>query len=261
MVDLIKGLDVSVVQGNIDFNAVKATGIQFVMLRCYVGNSGLDIDYAKYLQQATAAGLYVGSYNFPFPLPGAGNRTPQWQAETHFAATKTSVAACDAEWPMSPDWAKWGCSAQQINDWFLAYLERYTQLAGKGPLVYTYPNFAQTVNFSPEWGNYDLWIASYGTTTPFIPKPWINKGWRMWQTSGGGGRLPNGAPVDTDAVKDLSLWVIEAPVVPPVVVPPTPPVVVAPPAPPPVVVVPPPVAVSPGNFFTNLINIILAWFK
>jgi lysozyme len=236
MVDLIKGLDVSIIQGNIDFNAIKAAGMQFVMLRCYIGNNGIDPDYAKYLQEANNAGLHVGSYNFPFPLPGTGTRTPQWQAETHFKATKTQVAACDAEWPTADLWPKWGCSAQQINDWFLTYLERYTQLAGKSPLVYTYPNFVQTVNFSPEWGNYDLWIASYQANAPYIPKPWINKGWKMWQTTGGGGHLPgSGVPVDTDVCPDLSLW-DNTPA--PVVVDPL--IVVAPPVP---VVVPPPVVV------------------
>jgi lysozyme len=270
MTNLIKGLDVSIVQGNVDFNAIKAAGIQFVMLRCYVGNSGGDADYAKYLQEATAAGLYVGSYNFPFPLPGTGNRTPQWQAETHFNATKTQVAACDAEWPTSDTWAKWGCSAQQINDWFLAYLDRYTQLAGKAPLVYTYPNFAQTVNFSSDWGNYDLWIASY-QATPYIPKPWINKGWRMWQVTGGGGQLPgSGVPVDTDCVKDLSLFGItdqsnnNAATTPEVTT-------VSSPTPPPVVVVSVPLAspVAPSvalpaantNFFSTLIATIISWFK
>jgi lysozyme len=263
MSDLIKGLDVSIVQNAMDFTAVKNTGIQFVILRCYVGNNGLDADYNKYVQEATDAGLYVGSYNFPFPLPGTGTRTPQWQAETHFAATKTSVVACDAEWPTSDQWAKWGCSASQINDWFLAYLERYAQLAGKNPLVYTYPNFAETVNFSPEWGNYDLWIASY-QATPYIPKPWINKGWRLWQTTGGGGKLPNGAPVDTDVARDLSLWVPSLPVstsTPAVVV--APPSPVAPP-PAPVVAPSPPVPAPPVpavNPLSNILSVFLGWFK
>ena len=47
-----------------------------------------------------------------------------------------------------------------------------------------------------EWGSrFRLWIAAYGPSVPPEP-PWA--GYSFWQSSGGGGRLPSGAPVDTD---------------------------------------------------------------
>ena len=41
------GLDISVIQGTVDFQAVVASGIQFIVARCGIGNSGIDIDYTK----------------------------------------------------------------------------------------------------------------------------------------------------------------------------------------------------------------------
>jgi lysozyme len=252
MADLIKGIDVSIIQGNIDWQAVANTGVKFMVSRCGVGNNGIDINYAKNIAGAKAVGIKVMAYNFVFPLPpvsGQPLRDPTKQAQYHFKAAQGELAAMDLEWPTPDQWAKWGCSAQQITEWSLVYLQEYKRLSGQNCLVYTYPYFAQAIKLTADFESYPLWIASY-ETNPTIPKPWND--WVMWQNTGGGGKLPNGAPVDTDLVKDLSLW--DAPVVAPVapvVVPdhqpepvpvPLAPIVVAPviaPTPPP----PPPPAV------------------
>jgi GH25 family lysozyme M1 (1,4-beta-N-acetylmuramidase) len=86
----------------------------------------------------------------------------------------------------------------------LEYLQAYTGLAGKQPLVYTYPYWAAAVNFSKDIAACDLWIASY-EPQPQIPAPWTD--WVLWQNSGGGAyHLPSGSPCDTNYAKDLSLW-------------------------------------------------------
>lgn len=208
MSDLIKGIDISTIQGNVDFKAVAATGVQFVICRCGVGNNGVDNLYKQNIANAKAAGLKVMAYHFVFPLPPLASqplRDPKAQAKMHADAAAGELAACDLEWPEQPDWAKWGCTASQIIQWVSDYLTAYEELTGVRPLVYTYPNFAKSLNL-PDWfaQKYKLWIASYQTGAPFIPKPWTD--WVLWQDSGGTQRLPSGIPVDTDKAKDLSLW-------------------------------------------------------
>lgn len=207
MVNYIRGVDISVVQGTVDFAAIKASGIDFVICRSGVGNSGIDNLYAKNVAAAKAAGLKVAAYHFIYPLPPLASqplRDPVKQAQFHFNAAQGELACIDCEWPAPQDFAKWGCTPAQLNQWMLAYLAEYTRLGGgKKPLVYTYPYWAATINFSPEFAQYDLWIASY-EPKPAIPKPWTD--WVLWQYSGGGIHLPNGAPVDGDYAKDLSLW-------------------------------------------------------
>ena len=235
---LIKGIDISTIQGNVDFAAVAATGVQFVICRCGVGNGGKDSLYDTNVAKATAAGLKVAAYHFVYPLPPNPTqplRDPVQQAQLHAGwAGSTStvpVVCCDLEWPVPQDWAKWGCSAAQIVQWTITYLEAYEAATGVRPVVYTYPNFAQSIHLPPDFGQkYLLWIASY-TSSPAIPAPWTD--WVMWQNSGGTQHLPNGVAVDTDYAKDLSLWDVQAPapVAPAPAPDPTPPVPVSDPDP------------------------------
>lgn len=206
---LAKGIDVSIVQGmGIDFNAVAASGIEFVIAKCGSGNDGIDSAYIHNINGAKNAGLKVGSYNFVYPLPtdpNHPNRDPVGQAQLHFSRCITNLVIMDYEWPSPESWNAWGISAQFINDWGLQYLEEYTRLSGRKPLVYTYPDFCNHVKPTDDYANYDLWIASYVPNQPVIPHPWSD--WIIWQTGGGNlGHLPNGAPVDTNLAKDLSIF-------------------------------------------------------
>lgn len=265
MANLITGFDLSAIRGaNINFQAIVNSGASFIINRCGIGNSGIDTLYSKNIAAAKAVGLNVAAYHFVYPLPTITSqplRDPVKQAQYHFNAAGGELAACDFEWPTSTDWAKWGCSAQQINDWGLTYLEEYSRLDGRQMILYTYPYFVQSVNFSLDYGQYPLWIASY-EATPAIPAPWANVGYSWWQNSGGTQHLPGTSiPVDTDFAKDLSLWNVQ----------PAAPVVVAPVAPPPdpvpvPVVVPPPVAPAPQplpavSIWMTILNAFINLFK
>jgi len=205
----ISGIDVSSVQGIINWDAVASTGVEFAIIKCYQGNSGLDPFYNINISGATNAGLKTMCYQFVYPLPTNSadpNRDPVDQANLHFNASNGQIAVCDLEWPVKADWARWGVNATFINDWTLQYLEAYSNLAGRLMLVYTYPNYAQNVGLTSDFATYPLWIASY-ETVPTIPPPWQN--WALWQTTGGSGHLPSGAPVDTDVARDLTLWTLD----------------------------------------------------
>jgi lysozyme len=212
MADLIKGIDVSSVQSVVSWQAVAQQGIKFSIMKCAEGNKGTDTFYKKNMTGAQEAGLYVASYHFIYPLPPLASqpgRDPVKQAQMHFAvADNNNPVMIDCEWPAPPDFQKWNCTPSQINDWMLQYLQEYERLAGKKPVVYTYPYWASAVKFSQDFAQYQLWIASY-VPTPVIPHPWTD--WVMWQNTGGGGKLPNGAPVDTDLCRDLSLWGVQTP--------------------------------------------------
>lgn len=249
---LIKGIDISVIQGNIDWPSVVAAGYQFVICRCGVGNGGKDSMYDKNVAGARAAGLKVAAYHFVYPLPPLASqptRDPKVQAQMHVKdAGDVPVICCDLEWPEQQNWAHWGCTAPQIVQWTIDYLQEYERLSGIRPVVYTYPSFAHGIQLPADFGQtYTLWIASY-TASPAIPAPWTD--WVMWQNSGGTQKLPNGVPVDTDYAKDLSLWdAAPAPVVP--APDPTPaPVIVPTPAPAPAP------APAPPSGLSNIWNVV-----
>lgn len=203
---MIRGIDVSAVQGVVDWPAVAASGVRFVVVKCAQGNeAGRDATYERNVAGARAAGLAVGCYLFGYPLPpGKPGRVPAEQAKIHFAkcdgvGTRDGELppALDIEWPAPEDWARWQCNAAQIRDWGLAYLDAAKALWGRTPLVYTYPYFWSHVSAAgglEQYAEYPLWLADYSHMPPHVPAPWV--GATLQQTSGGGGKLPSGAPVD-----------------------------------------------------------------
>lgn len=207
MTNFYTGYDISVIQGNVPFETLAQQGTRFIISRCAVGNSGTDINYTKNIKGTKDAGMLAMAYNFAFPLPtipSQPTRDPIVQAQIHFNAAAGELASLDMEWPVIGDWNKWGCSASQIVDWTLKYLQEYEKLSGKKIPIYTYPNFMQTIGNPESFKDYPLWIASYQANTPYLPKPWDS--YVLWQNGGGTAKLPNGAAVDTDLALNLDLW-------------------------------------------------------
>lgn len=62
----IKGIDISHWNGDIDFNKVKASGIEFVIIKAGGSDRGFYTDpkFKENYEKAKAAGLFVGAYYF-----------------------------------------------------------------------------------------------------------------------------------------------------------------------------------------------------
>lgn len=211
---MIRGFDVSAVQGILDVPSIVAAGYQFAILKCQQGNDGKDPDFETNRKALNAAGILVSAYHFVYPLP---HLDPAAQAEIFFKASDcgTNVGdlpvCVDFEWPAPELWAHWGCTAVQIGKWFKSFLEKMTELFGHRPVVYTYPWFITALlqggadlSFLVD---YPLWMADYSHAgklitegmSPLIPKPWQGRQWFFWQHDGNGGlRLPNGSDADFD---------------------------------------------------------------
>jgi len=226
----IRGIDVSSVQGTIDWNAVAATGVRFVMRKCGNGNNPPDPGFATDIAGARAAGLVLGAYHVGFPLPLSDlhpHRGPADQATAHFEACQGLGSnpgelppALDLEWPVpgTEEWVKYGCSTAQVRDWALQYLAAAASLWGRTPLLYDgFPIYWSSIGgpSEPAFARYPLWVVEYplgykGTPPPEgveppIPGPWSS--WALWQHSGGGMRLPSGKPVDGDVFNgDEAAW-------------------------------------------------------
>jgi lysozyme len=212
-VTMLRGVDVSFLQGSIDWKVVAAEGLRFAIIKGAEGNKpAVDSCFTANVLGVKAAGLTPGAYNFAYPLP---HIDPAQNAKDHFNLTGNLGSSpdelpptLDLEWPPPGEWQKWNCTAKQIRAWALAYLDTAASLWGCIPTLYTYPDFWMRVGGSsePTFANYSLWIASYqhphewpdDTMKPFVFAPW-GTNWRLWQSSGGNFfRLPNGTPCDTD---------------------------------------------------------------
>ena len=62
----IKGIDVSVWQGAIDFNAVRNSGVDFVIIRAGYGTNSKDKYFEENYRKAKAAELHVGAYWYSY---------------------------------------------------------------------------------------------------------------------------------------------------------------------------------------------------
>lgn len=76
-----KGIDISYFQGNINFNKVKADGIDFIIPRDGYGISNKDSKFSEYVKGALAAGIEVpGIYHFSYALTEDNARTEAQKA-------------------------------------------------------------------------------------------------------------------------------------------------------------------------------------
>ena len=64
----MKGVDVSVFNYPVDWQAVKDAGCDFAIVRCTFGEHGIDETFARNVHDAHAAGLKVGAYHYSYAL-------------------------------------------------------------------------------------------------------------------------------------------------------------------------------------------------
>ena len=178
-------IDVSAAQGVVDWARVAAAGVRAVYVEHGVGNDAANPCAAAQVAGARAAGLLVGRYDFSYPIaiPGAG-RDPEGQAARHAALAEGETwdlpPALDVEWPEPAQWARWGCSWQQIPQWIAAYIAARPEVAR----IYTMPGFVEALRHPASFASCDLWIAHWGVPAPEGPAPWTD--WVAWQHSNTG---------------------------------------------------------------------------
>lgn len=151
----MKGIDIYSGQGNVDFNQVKAAGVEIVYIKATEGVTYTDPTYRDFYNKAKAAGLKVGFYHFL----RANNPVAEAQ---HFLSVIGSLPveckyAIDIEVPLGQS------AAQILNN--VNQFATYLKQQGKDVVVYTYSSF-----FKEYLGglNLPLWIAEYGVSRPNI---------------------------------------------------------------------------------------------
>lgn len=162
----VYGLDLSVHNGDLDFNAIKAAGHDFVILRAGFGSqaSQKDKNFEKYYAAAKAAGLKVGAYHYSYALT----------AEQAVAEAKTFldfIKGKTFEYPVFIDMEdadgykrKHGMPS---NDTLCKICENfcnYVQASGYYVGVYASESWFhnQLAGMSRA---YDLWVANWGKNT------------------------------------------------------------------------------------------------
>ena len=67
----MRGVDVSIFNENIDWQAVKAAGVDFAICRTGYGQTGFDENFQHNVEEAHKAGLICGAYHYSYALTPA----------------------------------------------------------------------------------------------------------------------------------------------------------------------------------------------
>lgn len=175
---MIKGIDVSSWQGNIDFTKVKASGIRFVILKAGGSDSGFYTDkrfYENYAK-ATEAGLSIGAYYFV-----GKNCKSSADGLADAMRFQEIIGNCILDYPVYIDFEAPNASNKQGNtDAVKAFCE-YMEAQGYYVGIYAsdISGFKDRL-YLPQLTAYDKWCARYGSEPKYV------KNWGIWQASSKG---------------------------------------------------------------------------
>lgn len=167
----VLGIDVSGFQGEIDWQQVKDSGVQFVFIR--VGHrgtteGGLYADEAAqaYYTGAVSAGLQVGAYFFSQAITSE-------EARQEAAFTLEQIAGWELSLPVVYDW-EWvddqsrtaQVDGQTLTECTLAFCRRIAD-GGYVPMIYFNTHQALERLEMEALADYDFWLAQYDGALDF----------------------------------------------------------------------------------------------
>lgn len=167
--DTTLGIDVSKYQGTINWTKVKASGVDFAMIRVgYRAKSTGEIfedPTARYnMQEAQAAGVMIGAYFF-------SSAVTKEEAKEEAAFTKDIIAKYKITYPVafncedfqSPDSRQYGLDGETRTGLACAFLDEISA-AGYTPMFYASKG---ELDGNAQWntqtlaGRYKIWVAQY----------------------------------------------------------------------------------------------------
>lgn len=176
---MVKGIDVSSWQGNIDWNRVRASGIDFAIIKAGGSDAGFykDKKFEQNVRGAAEAGVHVGAYYFVGPLCNSAEAGALDAYKFHQIIKDFTL-----DYPVYIDFeAPSGRDKQGNTDAayaFCSYMESVGYYAG----IYASDVSGFKDRLIPDQlVRFDKWVAKYSTH-----EPGVIKNWGMWQYSSKG---------------------------------------------------------------------------
>lgn len=179
------GIDISSHNTVTDWEAVKADGIEFVMLRVGYRTYGggivkEDEKFSTYYKDAKAAGLKVGAYFF-------SQAVTEEEAIEEARLTAKKLKGCELDYPVVFDWEiiydsgddgarTDNVPVDSLTDLTLAYCQHIKEF-GYEPMIYQGKRCALLKYDLPRLQGIPFWLAEYGDGPTYIYE------YDMWQYS------------------------------------------------------------------------------
>lgn len=183
----IYGIDVSVHNGVVDFEKVKAAGKDFVFVRIgwagydgrIVANGGLDKKFAANMDAAIKAGLNVGVYLYSYcKSPEAATVAAKEVLQLVEPYPLTYPIAFDIE-DTSDSGTRYDKMSKEENTAICeAFLKHIEDVGNYYTVLYTYKYFAEAYLNMDELAHHDFWLAQYAN------EPSYKGNYGIWQYAG-----------------------------------------------------------------------------
>lgn len=191
-----KGIDVSKWQGTIDWNKVKASGIDFAIIRCSYGKENNQVDpcFKANVQAAQAAGIKVGVYHYTYAVSVA-------EAKQEAALVLNTIKGYKLDYPVAfdiEDNSLTHLGSRTLTDITKAFCST-VESAGYYVSIYANLNWLQNYLIWDEIKRYDIWFAQW------VDKPTDKFTYGIWQYASDGVVSGIQGRVDVDkSFKDYS---------------------------------------------------------
>jgi uncharacterized protein (TIGR03382 family) len=170
----VKGIDVSVYQGTINWAQVKADGVVYALVRVSDGLNTIDSKFAANWSGSRNAGVLHGAYQFFRP-----SQDPIAQAD--LLLSKIGTLQADDLPPVIDVEAADGLAPATVASKVKMWVNHVKQAIGRDPIVYTGFYFWRDSVGNLDLSASPLWHAQYTTAAcPNINSPpWTT--WHFWQ--------------------------------------------------------------------------------
>ena len=190
------GIDVSEWQGDIDFEAVRQSGIDAVYIRAGEGSDYVDAYFKSHYQGALAAGLKIGYYHYV-----TAQNEEEAREQARFFCSLIRGKTVDL-YPAMDFESFPGLDVEEINAIGAAFMETLNDCLGYTPSLYSDTNNTANV-WDSSFSSYPLWVAEYGPAVPSNTGYWAT--WDGFQYSDAGNVPGISGQVDLDYFKDTML--------------------------------------------------------
>lgn len=184
-------VDLSNVNGAVDFKALKAAGVGGVICKATEGLTFNDALFNQHRADAALHGLRFGAYHFARP----DHNSPVSEAK-HFVAVVKKVGRRDFKPTLDLE-VTTKMTPVELATWVKKFNVVVKNNLGCWPMFYSYSAYIRRMNLSRPVGS-GLWLASYGRNDgkeyPFeVPDPWqrvvCHQFTSTWRVAGHSGLL------------------------------------------------------------------------
>ena len=156
------GIDVSSWQGDVNWNAVASSNIDFAMIRASFGTTGVDNKFTRNMSNIVSTSIHPGSYHYTYAL-----NTSQAQAEAqHFL---NIIRPYQFTYPVSldiEDDSLKSLGIQTVTDIALTFCNT-VQNAGYYVIIYSNLNFFLNYLDLNRLSNFDIWLAQWSSSPTY----------------------------------------------------------------------------------------------